>query len=200
MDRFPSVPNGKIEKLPQLLSEVEAIEEGGVVFRNRKDIDKFVEFPLVDACRALYDKNIQTWQSSANKQNLVMGEVNINLDYESLSEENKLIAEEIGERWKYDTMDLVSLKVPVSENTTISEIQTKMGALVDKFRPQPPVWIEARTVDDFSAIHGTTLTEQDLIDWPEEEGGWYFDEKSHLFYPSEEQFKKVTEYQDRREG
>ncbi len=171
--------------------------EGGLVLRKREDIDRLVEFPLVDACRALYDKNIQTWQSSANKQDLLNGAVRITIDYESLSEENKLIAEEIGKLWKYEERELVSLSVPVSEVTVIAEIQTRMGALVDRLLPQPPAWIEARTVDDFSAIYGSNLTEQDLKDWPEEEGGWYFDEKSHLFYPSEEQFKKVKEYQDK---
>lgn len=199
MERPPAAPDNRIEKEPQLLSDIEPIEEGGLVFRQKEDIDKLVELPLVDACKQLYDKNIQTWQSSANKKDIQNREVYVIVVSDSLSEENKLIAKEIGEPFSYGETELVKLSVPVSEATTIAEIKTKMDALVERLKSQPPTWIEGHGIDYFKKIYGPGIIEEDLIGSLSEEGGLYFDRDSRLFYPSEEQFKKVSDWKNSSE-
>ena len=58
-----------------LISEVEPIDEIGVVLLNKDNpdefIDKFVELPLRKACRIFLKKGIETVMSSANKNNLL---------------------------------------------------------------------------------------------------------------------------------
>lgn len=193
MEGHRSDLGNNIERVPKLLTEVESIDEGGVALKGREDIDALVEFPLVDACRALYDKNIETWQSSANKKDIERGEVSIIVVYDSLSEENKAIAKQFGEPWQYDETELITLSVPVSSNTTVAEIQSQMGDMVNQFKPQPAIWVEARTLEDFKEIYGSSITAEDLIHLPIEGGVWYLDEDTGLYYPNEELFKKATQ-------
>ena len=80
------------------IENVEKIESSRVILRTREDIDKFVEAPLVDACKIFYDKNIETLLSSANKGDVGHGAY-IEIDFRSLSEENKEIGKKQGETY-----------------------------------------------------------------------------------------------------
>ena len=59
------------EKLPEKISEVEPIAEGrGRHVRTREELKNLVEIPLLATCEELYDKNIRTLSTSANKNDI----------------------------------------------------------------------------------------------------------------------------------
>ncbi|MFH0806256.1 MAG: hypothetical protein V1885_00820 [Candidatus Brennerbacteria bacterium] len=78
------------------LSEIEPIEEGGVIVGDKEDLKFFVEAPLLEACQQFFDKGIKTIFSSANKKDVGIGYAHIALDFDSLSPVNKEIALSIG--------------------------------------------------------------------------------------------------------
>src|ERR1035437_10524830 len=83
-----------LERVPNslLISEMSAIEESGYSPTTRESLSKLVEAPLLEACEDLYDKNIRTAMSSANKKDIEYGgHAYIDIDFDSLSEENKAI-------------------------------------------------------------------------------------------------------------
>lgn len=87
------------------LTEIEPIFESYVEVLNRNDLNKIIEKPLLPACQCLYDKNIQTLMTSANRFNVIgLEKVSENakshysygqhyawlwIDYSSLSLKNK---------------------------------------------------------------------------------------------------------------
>ncbi|GHV26783.1 hypothetical protein FACS1894176_07920 [Bacteroidia bacterium] len=66
-------------------------ETAGRTITEKKEIKNMVEAPLVNACEILFDKNIPTFDSSANTENNKK-EAWISIIFDELSEENKEIA------------------------------------------------------------------------------------------------------------
>jgi len=108
----------------------------------RDTMKRFVEQPLVKACEIFYDKNIITISSSANYQN-VGNVASIIIDYDLLSPENRRIAERCGKvsterinTFTRVTGRIVTITVPVNENTTIAEVEARFVDIANSFKPQ----------------------------------------------------------------
>lgn len=71
-------------------SRISAIQEWHIQISTRNQIPQLVEWPLVACVESLFDKGIQTFMSSANGKNIY-----INIYYDSLSPQNKAIAEQV---------------------------------------------------------------------------------------------------------
>ncbi len=120
------------------ISEIEPIEGGGITPTDRKDLDQLVEFPVLEACRILYDKNIPTIMSGANKKN-VPGEAHIIIAYDMLSPQNKIIAEKFSTPFVYTGFrkrTFLSLVVPITIKSTVGEIKTAMEDIANQFESQ----------------------------------------------------------------
>ncbi|HSX46186.1 MAG TPA: hypothetical protein VLG27_04280, partial [Candidatus Saccharimonadia bacterium] len=78
---------------PRLVIDIEPIY-GHSVIGDREVLERFVELPLLAACQHLYDLNVRTIQSSANRNDiLVDAPAWIVLDLEGLSTANLAYAE-----------------------------------------------------------------------------------------------------------
>jgi hypothetical protein len=176
------------ETEPKFLREVQAIEESGVRIKTRDDIARLVELPLREACEVLWDKNIETWQSSANKKDVAMGECYIIVGFDTLSPENQLIGSSLGKQYEYSGRKLLKISFPVERETSVTEIRDAAKARIEKFLPQKMTWGQRYTLKDLQKIYGDTqrkLTAEDFSDF-------YYDDAQNLFYPSEEIYRKVN--------
>lgn len=141
-----------------LISDIPAIEEGGIEAVTRENLSELVEAPLLEACEELYDKNIRTVMSSANEKNVAggEGEAYIAIDFDSLSEENKQIALKFGETYIMHgskSAPCVNLVFPVHSNTTVGDIRRMAHKVVAQFHKQKMTW-GGTTLDELAKAFG----------------------------------------------
>ena len=137
------------------ISEIEAIDSNevlgggtrGVIVRDREDLRKIIEAPCLAACMALYDKNIRTTFSTANKNNIGADAI-ICICYDSLDENNKRILERLMNEGVIGEVDLdssefldqlehdISIKVPISEDDTVGTVSDRFMQIVANFQEQ----------------------------------------------------------------
>ena len=115
-----------------------------VSLKNREDIKRVVELPLIEACEIFWDKNIQTVESSANKENAQNGKGWILLDWDSLSDENKKIAQSLSGRVRKahggsETL-FYDLEIPMSKDMLVKDISKNATELANKFKKQKLTW------------------------------------------------------------
>lgn len=177
------------------LAEVPAIQESRNQMITRRDqIKDFVEQPLLGACEDMWDKNVRTLSTSANKKDIEVGEAYIIIDFGSLSEENRQAAQQLAEPIDYDGMKAVKIPIPVSETTTTDEISQKASEIAGTFNKQPATWIPTYKLEVLKKAYGIDPEETQYDDpsvWQDE--GYYYDPVSKLFYMSEEHYRKANE-------
>lgn len=135
------------------MSEIESIDSGtygysteNVIVKNREDLRKIIEEPCLPSCLVLYDKNIRTVNSSANKRE-IGGQAYIGIDYDSLDENNKRILEDLIARGIIEQQELsdnpqkrggrdITIKVPVTEEDTVGTVSDKFMAIIRQFEVQ----------------------------------------------------------------
>jgi len=118
------------------LQNIEPIEEGSIVPANVDDLDRVVEEPLLEACKIFFIKGVKTWMSSANKNDIKNGEAHIIIKYESLSEENKRVADRYAVPYPYRDISYVKFTMYVTESTTIKSISKHMVKIASDFKSQ----------------------------------------------------------------
>ena len=118
-----------------LISDIGPIMEMDAGVGRREDLAMLVEPPLLEACQILFDKNIHSVMSSANKKDLEYKEscAYILIEYEGLSPDNKQIADRICQR----TVDGgYRIEVPLNPNSTFGEVKKAAFELVSTFKQQ----------------------------------------------------------------
>ena len=120
-----------------LLKVIEPIEEGGITLETREDLTRLVEPPLLEACQILFDKNIRTVMSSANKKDKG-GKAHIIISFDELNEQNQQIANKLGTVYDYIGKKYAKIEPPllITEQTTVGEIRKSALELVSKFEQQ----------------------------------------------------------------
>jgi hypothetical protein len=191
------------------LNEVSPIHKTrGLVITKKEQIKEIVESPVVKACEIFWDKNIQTYESSANSENIKSGIAWIRINFDTLSEANKKIALQYGQPYE-ETMNagqMIELPISVKENETVDEISNKAEDIANSFKNQKAVWINGMTlqehIDWLNQRYGKypeTATEIERLKqpgvWEKEntEKGKYFDPETQMVFSSEELFKKWKE-------
>lgn len=190
MDSF-----NKLKELPKspLLSEIPAIVEGrNKTITAREQIKELVEKPLLEACQIMYDKNIRTLATSANKKDIEVGEVYIIIDFDNLSEQNKIIAQKYNQPFNHDDINAVIINIKINNLTTSKEIEQKSIEIANNFHKQSADWIAKYTLEDLKNIYRIELSDTRFDD-PTTWTDFYYDEKNKLFYLSEEHYKKANE-------
>lgn len=166
------------------------IEESGITLARREDVSRLIEPPLRGACQALYDKNIETSMSSANKKDLVNGEVYITIFFDSLSPENQEVAKSLSQVYEYGGRKYVKITIPVTATTTVSEVEKAAIEIADKFKKQHMNWAPNYSLEEMRVIFADPkLSLEDLKGDP----NLFFDEERGRFYLSEEHSRKSKE-------
>ena len=180
---------------PTFISEVEPISSSiNITIKHRVEIKDLVETPFVTACEELYDKNIMTIESSANASDIKIGYARLQINFDSLSDANKKIAEEITEvSMSHDGMRVAEVKIPIDkENPLVSDIQLKAEEIAHQFKKQRMRWAAPRTLGELKKWYGASYGE-DSPEYFVKDEGYYFDEEKGLFYSSEEHYIKAKE-------
>jgi hypothetical protein len=181
------------------ISSIESIiNNRSIAIESRDQLQELVESPLLTACEELYDKNIPTLSSSANKNDLAAGKVYVNIDYEALSDENKKIAKTFGDPHFFapDNETSLQLAIAVNENTTEDEIREKFEKIVRQFHRQA-LRVKSDTLEDLRKewkIDDITLDELKMT--PQEYFlgmGYYYDPISNKYFESEARFRRAEE-------
>ncbi|MDP3994305.1 MAG: hypothetical protein Q8P91_00550 [bacterium] len=190
MDNFEQGPEQpKISSL----AEVPAIQESrNQMIATRDQIVGLVEQPLLDACVDMWDKNVRTLSTSANRKDIEAGEAYIIIDFDSLSEENKKAAQQLADPIDYDGVKAIKIPIPVSETTTTDEISQRAAEIAGTFKKQPATWIPKYTLEYLKKAYGIAPEETDYDD-PSVWEGYYYDSKEKVFYMSEEHYQKANE-------
>lgn len=184
------------------LSEQEPIEKSrNEMVWNKKQLEGLVEPPLLRACEDLYDKNIRTLSTSANKKDVGVGFAHMIIEVSSMSLQNVAIAQKIAqdegnEVVEYDGRQALVVHITMDETTTAPEIEEQSVEIASKFNKQPLTWSPVLTLSQLKASYGieeTNTAYDDSQVWVDE--GFYYDEESDKFYLSEEMFRKIKEFE-----
>ncbi len=178
------------ESEPENISEIIPIEKSrGSIIKNREQIRDLVEAPLLGACEELYDKNIQTFATSANKKDVEYNSLGyVIICFDTLSDKNKKIAKELGEIYKDEELNNIKIEIPLNQNSTAEEIKTYAESIAHKFKKQKMTWAPRYTLQDLRETYCDNEAQVDDFT-----GIYYYDPESKLFYVSEEHFKKSSE-------
>ncbi len=188
----PGSQETPISHLP--ITEIGPIEKSrNQMIMGREEIKELVEPPLVRACEQLWDKNIRTLSSSANRKDVGTGAYII-LDYDSMSSENQEVAQEMEEVIDYDGMQALKLKMPIGDDETLfEEVEKSALEMSDKFKKQEASWIPSYTLQQLREIYAYDPEDTSVGVKDFEDTGFYYDPEEKLFYMSEEHYKKATE-------
>ena len=161
--------------------------------KNREAIAIYVDEPCLEACQKLYDLNIETYTSGGHvdgKENAT-GEAFIGIIYDTLSEENKHIVEQlIKEGIIEDIRDnrgrnnsyTISIKVPIHSDSLVGDISDKLLEIVNYFKQQ-------------DVLYGrTTYEELKSFYFQLQEDGTYLDMITFSKIEESEIAQKLAEY------
>ncbi len=194
-----SVPQEAVNAKP--ITEQEPIEKNkNELVWKRERLEGLVEPPFLKACEELYDKNIRTLSTSANKKDVAVGYAHMIIEVASMSSENVTIAEDVAteegnEIVEYDRRQALVVHIPVDETTTTGEIEEQSMEIASKFKRQPLTWTPVLTLDVLKTRYGIEASSTEYDDsqaWVDE--GYYYDAGSGRFYLSEEHFRKIKEF------
>jgi|TARA_B100001964_G_scaffold244993_1_gene329258 hypothetical protein len=175
------------------IKDVEPVPQGaGQWVRTRNDLERLVETPLLAACGQLYDKNVPTNASTANANNVALGQANISIDYDALSSENREIADKNFRVISHDDgIRSVQIDIPIEgPDVSVDVLSRRASAAAEKFRYQPMDWAPRYTFDELVEEWGIDpegLTPESFVDL-----GYFFDVGKGVFYLSDEHFRKAN--------
>ena len=161
----------------------------------KEQLSSLVEKPLLSACQILYDKNIRTTGSSANKKDIGNGKVYITIDFDTLSQENKKIAEDIGKIYQSDEITQVKIEIPTDSEDVVEDIQLKAEKIANKFKKQQLLWARVYTLGDLRVMYGYDPEDEEMKikDFANgEHNSYFYDPINNIFFESEELYRKAT--------
>lgn len=180
------------------ISEVEALCEHDATACGwtKEWLSQIIELPMREACLYLFDLNIKTTASTANRQNLIFGAGGIGVDYDSLSSTNKAIADKLAEQdpVHYQISESgLNIRVPInSPDETVQKIHDRAMGLVKPFKKQNLTWARTMTLEQICGGPVKPKIREKFIQQTEQ-GGSYFDREKNVFYPSKELYLKSQE-------
>ncbi|EKD23773.1 MAG: hypothetical protein ACD_81C00185G0011 [uncultured bacterium] len=180
----------QFEKAPIKIAEIAPIEESRNTWvRDRKHLKELVEAPLLSACEVLWDKNIRTLSTSANTKDIKYGSAHLIIDFDSLSDENKKIGENLGEVFWGDNMNQLKIEIPVTESSTTNDIKSLADSIAHKFGNQKMTWAPFYTLEQVRRIYGIDPNDEayGVDDFTSQ---FHYDSERKLFFLSEEHARK----------
>jgi hypothetical protein len=121
------------------------------IFQNREEISRYVGYPVLSTCEDLYDKNIRTVDSLWKRREVVefYGFVSIVIQYDTLSKENKEIANQLAReqgteiteaRYRGEKMTVCEVRLPVDTHTQPEEVERGLREIASRFESQEKTW------------------------------------------------------------
>ncbi|PIR99252.1 hypothetical protein COT87_00360, partial [Candidatus Collierbacteria bacterium CG10_big_fil_rev_8_21_14_0_10_44_9] len=94
----------------------------------------------------------------------------------------------------YDGFKAISIDLPVSERTLVTELSSKAEEVARQFRKQKPRWIPAYTLEQLKQFSRIPADNHEF-DAPEawQEYGLFYDADSGKYFMSQEHFEKTLE-------
>lgn len=210
------------------ISEVNSINSGdfgfsteGAFVKDREDLRKIIEEPCLPACLTLYDKNIQTVNSSANKRE-IGGQAYIGINYDSLDENNKQILDQLILNGIIEQLNLsdnpeqrggrdVMIKVPVFEDDTVGKVSDRFMQIVSAFQQQDVLYgrhDEEQLFQHVIDMYGELLQPdengnvefEDIEDILTSAYGYVYDEELHIFWKTQDLYDKHKKFQEQQKG
>lgn len=186
-------------KQPVFLRDIEPIRDQTHVVFDPEKLNELVEPPVLKACQILFEKGVRTSLSGANCFDLERGIGGwIVVDYDSLSDTNKRVAEEMIEEGKarkiggkQDASIMLVVKAEKGNETTVEEVETSMMDLVSRFTDQPPVGFGAYTLDEMKETFGLDPSEDISIEQLSKlsRQNLYYNEQQGLVYLDKETYE-----------
>lgn len=189
------------------IRDIEPIETGGSIV-TRETLQDFIEVPCLDACRYLYDLNIQTTMSSANKKDVVgYGYIHIALD--SLSTENQQIVLRMLEqdnnedRFSLGTEHgsvpkrFISIKTPINEETTVGDVRKDFMQVLSSLKIQDVLYgrySRDEVIQYIKSYYGQDIEiDEELI----KDIGFCYCSDEDIYFENEELLNKHLKYKNR---
>ena len=128
------------------MEPIEKSREIGIL--QRTDLARLVEGPLLSACEELYDKNIITLGTSANKKDVEHSDwenpgsykpgegAYIIIDFDALSVKNQEIGKTLGEVFFADGSNQLKIIIPLTKDSTFEDVQIRSQEITHKFVKQ----------------------------------------------------------------
>lgn len=144
------------------------------IVKDRETLKLMVDKPCLEACEYLFDCNILTTTSSANKNDISFGSGFIGINYDSLDETNKEIYNKlkekqlVGEYGSYtngyglETHDFL-IEVPLTSETTSEEFSNRLMEIVKMFQKQDLLY-GSYTKEQFKKIAYNGLSNIVMVD------------------------------------
>ena len=114
----------------------------GFCISDKSKIPEIVEEPLIETCEIFFDKGIRTISTSAKAESGNQKCASIVVSYETLSEENKIVAQEREDSHREEDSSFVVFKIHISTETPITEISEWGEELANSFNKQSALWVE----------------------------------------------------------
>ena len=112
------------------------------IVRDKSTLALIIDEPCLSSCEYLYDCNILTLNSSANRNDIATGPFII-IDYPSLSDENKSVAKRLEEEGKIKygkdengNISTCAITFPISHDSTVEEVDNLFKKITSEFKMQ----------------------------------------------------------------
>lgn len=172
-----------------IIADVFPIEQSrNALVKERKQLKDFVEVPLLKACQILYDKNVQVMSTSANAKDIGRWAY-ININFDTLSDENKEIGRRFGEISFADNFNHLGIKYPTNNpQVTIKEIEQYFVQIALQFKHQQMSWAKRYTWEELLRTYlRITPEEAKKRGYTKKSfSNYYFDKETGLFFHSKE--------------
>lgn len=188
------------------IKNIEPIQETKVTI-TRENLSQFIEEPCLDACRYLYDKNIETYMSSANKEDI--GKYGyIDIVFDSLSMENKQIVlnllekEDIKDKIEFSSgahgsepIRIIKIKTPINDQTTVGEVRNDFMKILELFKLQDVLYGRF-TYEQILEIIKTSygIDDNDIDKELIHDLGYIYCDKDNTYFESQELLNKHLNY------
>lgn len=189
------------------IRDIEPIETGGSKL-TRDTLHEFVEEPCLDACRYLYDLNIETTMSSANKKD-VGGHGYIHIALDSLSTENQQILlgmleqDNNEERFSIGTergeipKRIISIQTPINEETTVGDVRKDFMQVLSSLKMQDVLYgrySRDEVIQYIKSCYGQDIEiDEELI----RDIGFCYCSDEDIYFENEELLNKHLKYKNR---
>ncbi|MBS9775199.1 hypothetical protein KGV52_00635 [Candidatus Gracilibacteria bacterium] len=157
-----------------IFSNVEPIQGGETNIFKKEDLKQVVEAPLLPACEVLFDKGIRTTLSGANQNGTTP---HIMIDYATLSEKNKKIAQQLGKLSNSGSVpNSCTIEITPQKGETLTQFTNRAKNIMEQFEQQEALWIK----EYFS--YKTEAEAHNLGIIP------YYDNENDIFFNNEEAY------------
>ena len=189
------------------IRDIEPIESSGLVL-TRDTIQEFVEEPCLDACKYLYDLNIETTMSSANKKD-VGGHGYIHIALDSLSTENQQIIlgmlEQDNEQDRFSLgtergeipKRIISIQTPINEETTVGDVRKDFMQVLSLLKMQDVLYgrySRDEVIQYIKSCYGQDIEiDEELI----KDIGFCYCSDEDIYFENEELLNKHLKYKNR---